>query len=108
MLSESQHELSDFIGIPFSKDAFQKQAQLKSKEFNTEKRKLLAKELNNKYASIKQNEICKKNIDSLTNENCFTITTGHQLSLLTGPIYFIYKILHVINIFFFLKFLFFF
>ena len=25
-LSESQHDLSDFIGIPFSKDAFQKQA----------------------------------------------------------------------------------
>jgi bacillithiol biosynthesis cysteine-adding enzyme BshC len=97
LLSESQHELSDFIGIPFSKDAFQKQAQLKSKEFSTEKRELLAKELNNKYASIQQNEICKKNIDSLTNENCFTITTGHQLSLLTGPIYFIYKILHVIK-----------
>ena len=42
LLSESQHELSDFIGIPFSKDAFQKQAQLKSKEFSTEKRELLA------------------------------------------------------------------
>jgi bacillithiol biosynthesis cysteine-adding enzyme BshC len=96
-LSESQHELSDFIGIPFSKDALQKQALLKSKEFSTKKRELLAKELNNKYASIQQNEICKKNIDSLTNENCFTITTGHQLSLLTGPIYFIYKILHVIK-----------
>jgi len=97
LLSESQHELSDFIGIPFSKDALQKQALLKSREFSTKKRELLAKELNNKYASIKQNEICKKNIDSLTNENCFTITTGHQLSLLTGPIYFIYKILHVIK-----------
>jgi bacillithiol biosynthesis cysteine-adding enzyme BshC len=97
LLSESQHELSDFIGIPFSKDAFQKQAQLKSKEFSTGKRELLAKELNNKYASIQQNKICKKNIDLLTNENCFTITTGHQLSLLTGPIYFIYKILHVIK-----------
>ena len=90
LLSESQHELSDFIGIPFSKDAFQKQAQLKSKEFSTGKRELLAKELNNKYASIQENEICKKNIDLLKNENCFTITTGHQLSLLTGPIYFIY------------------
>lgn len=97
LLSESQHELSDFIGIPFSKDAFQEQALLKSKEFSTDKRELLAKELNKKYASIQENEICKKNIDLLKNENCFTITTGHQLSLLTGPIYFIYKILHVIK-----------
>ena len=97
LLSESQHELSDFIGSPFSKEAFQKQALLKSKEFSTEKRELLAKELNKKYASIQENEICNKNIDLLKNENCFTITTGHQLSLLTGPIYFIYKILHVIK-----------
>ena len=97
LLSENQQKLTDFIGLPFSKDAFQKQALLKSKEFGTEKRELLAKELNKKYASIQENEICKKNIDLLKNENCFTITTGHQLSLLTGPIYFIYKILHVIK-----------
>ena len=96
-LSENQKELKDFIGIPFSKDAFQKQALLKSKEFGTEKRELLVRELNKKYASIQETGIYKKNIDLLKNENCFTITTGHQLSLLTGPIYFIYKILHVIK-----------
>jgi bacillithiol biosynthesis cysteine-adding enzyme BshC len=97
LLSESQHELSDFIGIPFSKDAFQKQVLIKSKEFSTEKRELLVKVLQKNYAAIDGNEACLKNISALTNENCFTITTGHQLSLLTGPIYFIYKILHVIK-----------
>ena len=33
------------------------------------------------------------NIDLLISENTFTITTGHQLCLMTGPLYFIYKII---------------
>lgn len=39
-----------------------------------------------------------KNIELLGNEKSFTITTGHQLCLFTGPLYFIYKILSVINL----------
>jgi bacillithiol synthase len=39
-----------------------------------------------------------KNIGELRNENCFTVTTGHQLCLFTGPLYFIYKIFSVINL----------
>ena len=97
LLSENQHKLTDFIGLPFSKDVFQKQALLKSNEFSAEKRELLVKVLQKNYATIDGNEVSLKNISALTNENCFTITTGHQLSLLTGPIYFIYKILHVIK-----------
>jgi bacillithiol biosynthesis cysteine-adding enzyme BshC len=37
------------------------------------------------------------NIESLKNEKTYTITTGHQLNIFTGPLYFIYKILTVIN-----------
>ncbi len=37
------------------------------------------------------------NIDSLLQKNTFTITTGHQLNIFTGPLYFIYKIVTVIN-----------
>jgi bacillithiol biosynthesis cysteine-adding enzyme BshC len=40
----------------------------------------------------------EKNIQLLLKENAFTITTGHQLCLFTGPLYFIYKILSVINL----------
>ncbi len=39
-----------------------------------------------------------KNIAALENKNCFTVTTGHQLCLFTGPLYFIYKILSCINL----------
>lgn len=38
-----------------------------------------------------------KNIELLKQTNTFTITTGHQLCLNTGPLYFIYKIISVIN-----------
>jgi bacillithiol biosynthesis cysteine-adding enzyme BshC len=38
------------------------------------------------------NEITNNQITALQNENTFTITTGHQLNIFTGPLYFIYKI----------------
>ncbi|MEO7087969.1 MAG: bacillithiol biosynthesis cysteine-adding enzyme BshC [Bacteroidia bacterium] len=52
-----------------------------------------------------QNRISEKrfplvfqNIESLKNENTFTVSTGHQLCLFTGPLYFIYKIISTINL----------
>lgn len=38
------------------------------------------------------------NIDLLLNSTTFTVTTGHQLCLFTGPSYFLYKIFSVINL----------
>lgn len=38
-----------------------------------------------------------KNIELLGNETTFTVTTGHQLSLFTGPLYFHYKIITAIK-----------
>ncbi len=38
------------------------------------------------------------NIQQLKNTNCYTVTTGHQLCLFTGPLYFIYKIISTINL----------
>ena len=40
----------------------------------------------------------KKNIESLRLESTFTVTTGHQLCLFTGPLYFVYKLLSAINL----------
>lgn len=36
-------------------------------------------------------------IDYLASENCFTVTTGHQVCLFTGPVYFFYKIISAIK-----------
>ena len=38
------------------------------------------------------------NIELLSNTTTFTVTTGHQLCLFTGPLYFIYKIVSAINL----------
>ena len=38
------------------------------------------------------------NIRSLKDQNTFTITTGHQLNIFTGPLYFIFKIVTAIKL----------
>ncbi len=43
-------------------------------------------------------ESTRKNIERLASGNCFTVTTGHQLCLFTGPLFFIYKIITTVNL----------
>ncbi|MDJ0646059.1 MAG: bacillithiol biosynthesis cysteine-adding enzyme BshC [Flavobacteriaceae bacterium] len=61
-------------------------------------RSILVKALNNQYKNLEASNKTKQNIRSLANENTFTITTGHQLNLFTGPLYFLYKIISTINL----------
>lgn len=63
-----------------------------------ENRNVLFKALSQQYADIKISELTKVNIKSLKDSNTFTITTGHQLNLFTGPLYFLYKIISTINL----------
>jgi len=62
------------------------------------RRKVLIESLNNQYKSYEITEATLQNIESLKQENTFTITTGHQLNIFTGPLYFLYKIVSTINI----------
>ena len=39
----------------------------------------------------------KENLENLKQPNTFTITTGHQLNLFSGPVFFVYKILQTIK-----------
>lgn len=64
----------------------------------TGNRELLVKTLQNQYTSIKSFDAVKTNIRLLADGNTFTITTGHQLNIFTGPLYFIYKIVTAINL----------
>ena len=43
-------------------------------------------------------EKVQANIGLLKNDNCFAVTTAHQPNLFTGPLYFFYKIIHVIKL----------
>jgi bacillithiol biosynthesis cysteine-adding enzyme BshC len=97
-LTYNQEKFSVLLNSTFSKEAFSAQIQLKSAHFSANKRSVLVETLKTQYADFPIQVEVNQNIDSLLNEQTFTITTGHQLNLLTGPIYFIYKILHVIRL----------
>lgn len=76
---------------------FAAQIEEKAKFFTPRQREALVSTLKRQYQNITLAEPVKKNIDLLTMPSSFTITTGHQLNIFTGPLYFIYKIVTVIN-----------
>jgi len=67
------------------------------KQFSTD-RKTLVQELNKQYKGVETSEKVKANIESLLLADTFTITTAHQNNIFTGPLYFIYKIIHAIKL----------
>src|SRR6187551_999688 len=67
------------------------------KQFNYD-RNVLVQELRKQYSSVALSEKTKKNIEALASKNTFTFTTAHQNNIFTGPLYFIYKILHTIKL----------
>jgi bacillithiol biosynthesis cysteine-adding enzyme BshC len=77
---------------------FEQQIALKNLYFPSENRKVLVAALQAQYNELITSDKVVQNVNALTLENTFTVTTGHQLCLMTGPLYFIYKILHVIKL----------
>src|SRR5258706_1926438 len=60
-------------------------------------REVLVTALQKQYKDVRATDSVKRNITALSSERTFTVTTGHQLNIFTGPLYFIYKIITVIN-----------
>ena len=70
---------------------------IKDRQLSEDHRAILVHVLNRQYGALDKPEAVDFNIHSLGNDKTFTITTGHQLNIFTGPLYFIYKIVTVIN-----------
>jgi bacillithiol biosynthesis cysteine-adding enzyme BshC len=72
------------------------------RKFSSKDRAILAERLQVQYANdkvkLKEKSITQLQIESLKESNTFTITTGHQLCLMGGPLYFIYKIAAIISL----------
>ncbi|TYP96743.1 bacillithiol biosynthesis cysteine-adding enzyme BshC [Tenacibaculum adriaticum] len=79
-------------------EGFKNQIVLKEKSFSDSKRKVLVDVLQKQYVRVNASDKTAENIQFLLQENTFTITTGHQLNLFTGPLYFLYKIISAINL----------
>ena len=77
---------------------FKAQLEAKQSEFSSDKRGVLVAALIEQYTELKPPELTTQAIQSLGDENTFTVTTGHQLNLLGGPLYFLYKIISTINL----------
>ena len=77
---------------------FKLQIEEKKQDYNSDSRKVLAAVLEQQYKGLNISDLTKKNIGLLRDNKTFTITTGHQLNLFTGPLYFLYKIVSAINL----------
>lgn len=88
--------LKSFFTHPPSLQGIQKAIEAR-KKFTTP-RAVLVQELKKQYEGVPANERVTGNIESLLSGNTFTITTAHQNNIFTGPLYFIYKIIHAIKL----------
>ncbi len=77
---------------------FKAQFEEKQKSYTSAKREVLVSAFKQQYENLEISEAVLKNIKSLSEENTFSLTTGHQLNLFTGPLYFLYKIVTTINL----------
>ncbi|MDN6309152.1 MAG: bacillithiol biosynthesis cysteine-adding enzyme BshC [Psychroflexus sp.] len=95
---EQNENFDDFISYFPSLENLEKQAADKAKSYPASTRPILVEALRSQYAYVETSQQTKDHIEALLLENTFTITTGHQLNLFTGPLYFIYKIISTVNL----------
>ena len=90
-----KRELAPFYSVAPKLENFREI--IEGRNFPTAKRSALVDSLEDQYDGLKMEEAISKNIALLKDDKTYTIVTGHQLNIFTGPLYFIYKIITVIN-----------
>jgi bacillithiol biosynthesis cysteine-adding enzyme BshC len=88
--------LKPFYGEPPTMEGFEKV--LQKKKLQHVDRHTLVSVLREQYNNVTEAGAVTDNINSLLSEETFTVCTAHQPNLFTGPLYFIYKILHTIKL----------
>ena len=95
---DQKPELNSFYNHFPTLENFEKQIAEKQTNFDNANRIPLVETLKKQYQNIEISDGTKQNIELLAHQNTFTITTGHQLNLFSGPLYFLYKIISTINL----------
>ena len=90
---DQKPELNDFYSVFPSLDGAKESIHQRA-DFDPAKRATLVEVLTKQYAGITN----PPDFSLLENENTFTVTTGHQLNIFTGPLYVMYKIVTTINL----------
>lgn len=95
---DEKEELRSFYGrFPELKN-FEGQMEEKAKNFPKANREILYSALKGQYTNTKTSKKTEGYIKRLKDTTTFTVVTGHQLNLFTGPLYFLYKIITTINL----------
>ncbi|MGO3267541.1 MAG: bacillithiol biosynthesis protein BshC, partial [Sphingobacteriaceae bacterium] len=94
---DNEEALAPFYGNRPDWDGFQEQ--IKNKGENPH-RALLYHALREQYGEslLSSSPEVAENISRLSDSKTFTVTTGHQLNIFTGPLYFIFKIISTIRL----------
>ncbi|GEO08563.1 bacillithiol biosynthesis cysteine-adding enzyme BshC [Segetibacter aerophilus] len=93
---KSDEKLKPFYKHPVSLDGIQASIEARN-QFDTP-RDLLVTELRKQYSDLPLSQSQEQNLGLLLKSNTFTICTAHQPNIFTGPLFFIYKILHTIKL----------
>ncbi len=88
--------IQPFYSLPATADGLT--SAIKDRQAHPVNRTTLVEVLTKQYEHLPHQPDTHANIRSLLSENTFTICTAHQPNLLTGYLYFIYKILHAIKL----------
>jgi len=93
----AEEKIKPFYNFHINKEAYK--AHLNKIDFNLVNRIVLTASLS-RQAKLVENTHPEtwNHISLLENKATYTVTTGHQLCLFTGPLYFIYKIISTINL----------
>lgn len=90
-------EIPQFSSYQFSLQNALSKAEEKSKSFSKDQRNILVEVINQQLKDLQLADKQKSNINILSQEDTFTVVTGHQLNLFSGPAFFVYKILQTIK-----------
>ena len=74
------------------------QSAMNVRDLHPVNRKVLVEELTEQYQGIAITNQVQQHIQDLLLPNSYTITTAHQPNIFSGPLYFIYKIIHTIRL----------
>ncbi len=88
--------LKPFFAFPPTLQGIQKA--IEKRKQTVINRAVLVEELKKQYDKLPATDLVKRNIDSLLSASTFTVTTAHQNNIFTGPLFFIYKIIHAIRL----------
>ncbi|MGB3619373.1 MAG: bacillithiol biosynthesis BshC, partial [Catalinimonas sp.] len=70
----------------------------KAAHFGADDRARLLAAWRPQYEGFELPPATRENLEALADPRTFTVTTGHQLNLFSGPLYFIYKLVTVVNL----------